>query len=109
MSNRLKIDVRDRNIMDAWDFFIPSIGIFLGVNILTCCLGIRRIRLLEQRVHILEERPAPDATNITVPYTTVPNYIQPQPTYTYYQQPSAPPNATVYYPQAQDPQSIQRY
>lgn len=97
--------------MDAWDFFVPSIGIFIGINILTCCVGLRRMRLLERRVQSLEERPvnASDSANVTVPYTTMPNYIQPQPTYTYYQQQvvSAPPTATPYYPQ--DPQMVQRY
>ena len=94
--------------MDAWDFFVPSIGLFIGLNIITCCVGIRRMRLIERRVHLLEERqttPA-EATTVTataVPYTTMPTYVQ-APTYSYYQQPSAP--TQVYYPQ--DPQNLGR-
>jgi hypothetical protein len=90
--------------MDGWDFFIPSLGLFIGLNLITCCVGIRRMRLLERRVQALEDRPtsATESIPAAVPYATIPNYVQP--TYTFYQQPSAPPIATPYYPQ--DPQTL---
>jgi hypothetical protein len=97
--------------MDGWDFFIPSIGIFVGLNVLTCIVGIRRLRLLERRVFALEERPAvPDATAVTIapPVATYmpQSYISPN-MYTYPPQASAPPTATYYQQQQQDPQAIQ--
>ena len=109
---RLKIDASGRSRMDGWDFFIPSIGIFVGLNVLTCIVGIRQLRLLERRVFALEERPAvPDveraaAAQAVVPTVTaysIPPYVSPN-VYTYSPQLTAPPPATYY---QQDPQALQ--
>jgi hypothetical protein len=92
--------------MDGWDFFIPSLGLFIGLNLITSCLGIRRMRLLERRIFALENAPAAQAVSSSA--TTQPTqstsytYVQP-PVYTYYQQPSAPVAAPYY---SQDPQVI---
>lgn len=67
-----------------------STAILISINIAYCWIGGRRLRLLEQRIQMLEERPLPQ----------MPIYTNPQYTYTY-PQPSAP-----YY--SQDPQGISR-
>ena len=94
--------------MDGWDFFIPSIGLFISLNLITCCLGVRRMRMLERRVWVLENTTTNtplQANTSTQSQTQTPSYtyVQP-PIYTYYQQPTAPAS-TQYY--SQDPTVVQ--
>ncbi len=93
---------------------VATVGLLILVNFVNCCVGFRRIRRIEQRVHALEniQIAAPAATRAeqTQPTTYPPTtYIQPATyatpvsSYTYFQtQPSAP----TYYPQ--DPQAVYR-
>lgn len=91
--------------MDGWDFFIPSIGLFIGLNMITCCLGFRRMRLLERRVWVLENTSTntqSSSQQTQVSTTPAYTYVQP-PVYSYYQQPTAPAAAQYY---SQDPTVI---
>ncbi len=102
-------------------FFGPTaaiLGTFCVLNAIYFCLGVRRIRRVEQRVHALENVQISTSTTQTrqaepvqpplaTPYSPPLSYIRPATyvnpaasTYTYYQQPTAP----TYYPQ--DPQSL---
>lgn len=96
-------------------FYGPTFGFFVTIlflNVFQCVFGIRRVRLLERRVWLLEnkvadQQPQQSTTNPSVP--TAPSqssytYVQP-PVYQYYQQPMTnPPTAVAYYPQ--DPQRV---
>lgn len=93
--------------------YAPTFGFFLTIlclNVFQCVFGVRRIRVLEQRVFALENKTAEQentANPSAPPSQTQPRYtyVQP-PVYQYYQQPmAAPPTATAYYPQ--DPQNLQ--
>ncbi len=97
---------------------VAVIGTFCVLNAIYCCLSVRRIRRVEQRVHALESiqissqttrtepvQPpvqVPTATPYSPPATYIrpATYANPAATYSYYQQPTAP----TYYPQ--DPQSL---
>ena len=102
-------------------FFGPSIaivGTIVALNSIYCCLGVRRIRRIEQRIHSLEERQPsiPTAAAATATATAIDiqpqqmmypptTYAAPNPSYTYYQQ-QQQPTAPRYY--SQDPQTLYR-
>jgi hypothetical protein len=100
-------------------FYGPSIaivGTLVILNCMYCCLGVRRIRSIEQRIHVLEERqvsiPTATATatdtpsqQMVYPYARPTTYAAPNPNYSYYQQ-QQQPTAPTYYPQ--DPQIVYR-
>jgi hypothetical protein len=106
--------------MDRGDFVVPSLALvgttIAFTNLLYCCISTRRFRMIEQRLHMLEERllatrneeqeqgqiqPNPNSTVTTTTYATMPTYVQPN-LYTYPYQPTASA-PVVYYPQ--DPQA----
>jgi hypothetical protein len=95
-------------------FYGPTFGFFVTIlflNVFQCVFGIRRVRVLERRVWLLENKVADQqpqqTTNPSVPSAptqTSYTYVQP-PVYQYYQQPmTTPPTAAAYYPQ--DPQRV---
>lgn len=93
------------------------LGTFFVLNMVYCCLGVRRIQRVEQRIHALENIQISTPSTTTQTTTQVPTatmypppstYVRPTTytnpavaTYAYYQQ---QPSAPSYYPQ--DPQSL---